>query len=340
MLILRFCNGLTRGFPFILVALALLAYATPHQSSHLAAGVPAYIGIVMLAMGLTMGVDDFKAVFSQPGSVVLGVALRYLLMPLVALCVVKLLRLGPALSVGFLLVGCCPSAVASNVMTFLSRGNTALSVTISTCNTLVAPLLTPLLFLFYAGSFIKVDAVGMLLSIAKIVLLPVIAGILIRAVARERIRHVIPFLPAISAISLILIVMAGIALNANRMLAVGAIAFVGVAIHNGVGLALGFLVSRRVFRLAQPDAQAVAFEVGLENTGLAIALVIGHLSPEAAIPAAIFGAWHNVTGSVLARFWAVRQEQRGATAAVPVRASPTSAPTRREPPSVERQGYE
>lgn len=318
----RLCHLLTRFFPAILVVLAVVAFVTPHQSSRLAPGVPAYIGIVMLAMGLTMGVEDFRAVFSRPGTVMLGVGLRYLLMPLVALCVARVLRLGPDLAAGFILVGCCPSAVASNVMTFLSRGNTALSVTISTCNTLVAPLLTPLLFLFYAGSFIKVDAAGMLLSIAKIVLLPVFAGILIRLVARERIRHVIPYLPAISALSLILIVMAGIALNADRIAVVGAIAFAGVALHNGFGLALGFLASRKLFRLAQPDAQAVTFEVGLENTGLAIALAIGHLNPEAAIPAAIFGAWHNVTGSVLARYWAARSEHARATAMAGATAKP------------------
>lgn len=307
---IRLSGYLTRYFPLILVAFALVAFVLPEQCKVLAVGVPFYIGTVMLAMGLTMGVEDFRLVFARPKTVILGICLRYLLMPLVALLVVKLLRLSPPLAAGFILVGCCPSAVASNVMTFLSKGNTALSVTISTCNTILAPVLTPFIFLLLAGSMIPVHAEAMLLDIAKIVLLPVFAGVFIRITAKNLVAQVIPFLPAVSTIALILIVMAGIALNARRLVAVGAIAFLGVILHNGLGLAAGYFSSKKIFRMTQPDSQAVAFEVGLENTGLAIALAIAHLDPVAAIPAAIFGAWHNVTGSALARFWASRAEKQ------------------------------
>ena len=316
-MLLRVCGVLTRWFPFILVGCAVLAYLEPAQSRLLSPGVPYYIGTVMLAMGLTMGVADFRMVFFRPGTVVLGVGLRYLLMPLVALLVVRLLGLPAPLAAGFLLIGCCPSAVASNVMTFLSRGNTALSVTISSCNTILAPVLTPYIFLLLAGSLIPVHAAGMLIDIARIVLLPVLAGVAIRMVAGRLVRHVIPYLPAVSTIMLILIVMAGVALSANRFAAVGLIAFLGVVLHNGLGLLFGYLASRRLFGMSQADSQAITFEVGLENTGLAIALAIGHLDPVAVIPAAIFGAWHNVSGSALARWWASRIERQAA--AVPER---------------------
>ncbi len=309
-MLLRFCGVLTRWFPFILVAFAVLAYLTPGQSRLLAPGVPYFIATVMLAMGLTMGIDDFRMVFSRPWTVILGVCLRYLLMPLVAVLITKLLRLPAPLAAGFILIGCCPSAVASNVMTFLSRGNTALSVTISSCNTILAPVLTPYLFLLLAGSLIPVHAAGMLLDIARIVLLPVLAGVVIRMVAGRFVQHVVPYLPAVSTVALILIVMAGVALSANRFAAVGLIAFVGVVLHNGLGLAFGFLASRKLFGMTQEDSQAITFEVGLENTGLAIALAIGHLDPVAVIPAAIFGAWHNVSGSALARYWASRIERQ------------------------------
>ncbi len=309
-MLLRFCGVLTRWFPFVLVAFAVLAYLTPAQSRLLAPGVPYFIATVMLAMGLTMGIDDFRMVFSRPKTVILGVCLRYLLMPLVAELITKLLRLPAPLAAGFILIGCCPSAVASNVMTFLSRGNTALSVTISSCNTILAPVLTPYLFLFLAGSLIPVHAAGMLLDIARIVLLPVLAGVAIRMVASRLVRHVVPYLPAVSTVALILIVMAGVALSANRFVAVGLSAFLGVVLHNGLGLALGFLASRKLFGMTQADSQAITFEVGLENTGLAIALAIGHLDPVAVIPAAIFGAWHNVSGSALARYWASRIERQ------------------------------
>jgi len=313
-MLLRACAVLTRFFPLFLVIFSLLAYATPAQSKLLAPGVPFYIGTVMLAMGLTMGLEDFRLVFSRPVVVLLAIALRYVLMPLIALTVTRLLHLGPALAAGFILVGCCPSAVASNVMTFLSRGNTALSVTISTCNTILAPFLTPWIFLLLAHSLVPVHAAAMLFDIARIVLLPVLAGVLIRLTLKELVRHIVPFLPAISTIALILIVMAGVALNATKLASVGLIVFLGVVLHNGLGLGIGFFTARRIFRLPQADSQAVAFEVGMENTGLAIALVIAHLNPAAALPAAIFGAWHNITGSAAARFWAARARS-GAQAA-------------------------
>jgi bile acid:Na+ symporter, BASS family len=307
-MLLKICSFITRYFPFIIVLLSIVAYLTPHQAIYLVGGVNYYIGIVMLAMGLTMSINDFKMVFSHPRMVVLAVCLRYVLMPVVALAVSKVLGLSPALAAGFILVGCCPSAVASNVMTFLSKGNTALSVTVSTCNTILSPFVTPFIFLLLAGSLVHVNAESMLFDISKIVLLPVVLGVGLRVCAERFVKHVTPYLPALSTIQLILIVMAGVALNADRLADIGIISFVGVALHNGIGLGLGFLIARKVFRMAQRDSQAVAFEVGMENTGLAVALIIGHLDPIGAIPAAIFGLWHNVTGSVLADFWASRSK--------------------------------
>lgn len=305
-MLLKVCGFLTRFFPAMVVLCSIVAFLTPEQSKPLAAGVPYFIGIVMLAMGLTMGIDDFKMVFSQPKTVILGIILRYVIMPLVAVFVTKILGLNPALAAGFILVGCCPSAVASNVMTFLSRGNTALSVTISSCNTILAPFITPFIFLFLAGSLVPINTTAMLIDIAKIVLLPVGLGVIIRMTAEGFVKRITPYLPAVSTIALLLIIMAGMALNASRLASVALVAFLGVILHNGIGLGLGFFSAKKVFGMEQRDSQAVAFEVGMENTGLAIALIIAHLDPIGAIPAAIFGAWHNVSGSALASYWAGR----------------------------------
>lgn len=333
-MLLKACGVLTRFFPLFMLAAAAASLAAPATFRPLAPGVPAYVGVVMLAMGLTMAAGDFRLVLSRPVPVVLAVALRYGLMPLIALAVVRLLALPPGLAAGFLLTGCCPSAVASNVMTFLSRGNTALSVTVSTANTLLSPLLTPTLFLLLAGRLVAVHAGAMFADIAKIVLLPVLAGVLLRSLAPALVRRLSPFLPAISAVALILIVMPGIALNAGRFATVGPVAFVGVALHNALGLACGFAAARLLLRLPRPDAQAVSFEVGMENTGLAIALILAtHLDPVAIVPPAIFGAWHNITGSGLARYWAGLSG--GGTRARASAPSPDSA-TMSAPPAVRR----
>ncbi|MBE7213439.1 MAG: bile acid:sodium symporter family protein [Gluconacetobacter diazotrophicus] len=306
-MLLRLCTTLTRVYPVLMVLAVLAALQAPAAFRPLAPVVPWLVAAVMFLMGLTTGPADFRLVLSRPLVVGVAVAARYAVMPLVALLVTRALALPPGLAAGFLLTGSCPSAVASNVMTFVSRGNTALSVTVSACNTLLSPLLTPALFLLLAGRSVPVHAGAMFADIARIVLLPVAAGAGLRALLPGPVRRLVPFLPALSTILLLLIVAPGIALNARSFAAVGALAFVGVALHNALGLLAGFAAGRHVLRLPRPDAQAVSFEVGMENTGLAIALVLAAgLDPLAIIPPAIFGAWDNISGAALARFWAAR----------------------------------
>lgn len=303
------CKLITGYFPLWVVLGSILSYLYPGPVKPLGVYVPYYLGIVMLSMGLTMTVDDFKLVLSRPKDVAWGVIPRYLIMPLVAFSVARILNLSPALAAGLILVGCCPSAVASNLMSFLSKGDTALSITVSSVNTILAPFLTPTIFLLLAGSMVPVNAEAMLLDIAKVVLFPICLGIIIRRIFDKSIQNILFIMPAISTIALMFIITTGVAMNADRLANVALLAFVAVAAHNATGLLLGFLTARKLGGLNLYKSKAIAFEVGMENSGLAVGLALAHLDPMAAIPGAIFSAWHNLTGSALATYWAKRAKE-------------------------------
>jgi len=306
---LAMLNVLTRFFPVWIVLFVLVSYINPEPFKVLPKYVPYFLGSVMLFMGLTMQLDDFKLVFKQPKNVISGIVLRYLIMPFVGFAVAKALGLPPALAAGLILVGCCPSGVASNVMTFLSRGDTALSITVSSFNTVLAPFITPLMFLLLAGAMVPVNVEAMLVDIAKMVLLPVGLGIAINMFATEYINKIKPYLPGFSTLMLLLIIIAGTAVNASRLASVAGIAFLAVALHNGFGLLLGYLGARMVgMKLHQ--AKGITFEIGMENSALAMTLALAYLDPIAAIPGAIFSVWHNLTGSTLATYWGRKADQQ------------------------------
>jgi BASS family bile acid:Na+ symporter len=268
--------------------------------------VPWLLGLIMLGMGLTMSVNDFKLVLTRPKDVVLGIVLRYLIMPLIGFGVAKVLELPPALAAGLVLVGACPSGTASNVMAFLAKGDTALSVTVSSFNTILAPVLTPFIFLYLAGTMIPIQAGALLVDILKIVLFPIALGIVLRSLFGSRIDKLSNVIPAVSVISIILIIAAVVALNAGRLASVAGIAILAVILHNSLGLFLGYGVSRGA-GLGEKKSRAISFEIGMENSGLAVALAMAHLDPMAAIPGAIFSVWHNFSGSLLAGFWGNRE---------------------------------
>jgi len=299
---------ITKLFPLWVIVFAVIAFQTPEPFKPYGKYVVYLLGLVMLGMGLTMSIDDFKLVFTRPKDVLYGVVLRCIIMPGVAFCVAKLLGLSPSLAAGLILVGACPSGTASNVMTFIAKGDTALSVTISSINTILAPILTPYIFLFFAGSLIPIDAGALLLDIVKIVLFPVTLGILIRMFASDFVDYVVKIIPLVSILSIISIIAIVVALSAAKLETVAAIAFIAVALHNALGLSLGYGVSR-VAGINHKKSKAICFEIGMENSGLAVALALAHLDPIAAIPGAIFSVWHNFTGSMLAGYWRAKNEE-------------------------------
>jgi len=267
--------------------------------------IPLFLGIIMFGMGMTLTADDFKAILMKPGAVIIGVLSQYTVMPLAALLIVTAFNLPPEIAVGVILVGTCPGGTASNVITYLSRGDVALSVSMTTVSTLLSPLITPLFTLWLAGRWIPVAAGGMFLSILKIVLLPVVLGILLNHFFREQIQRLVRVLPLVSVIAIVVIVGGIIGINAERMLTGAAILVAVVILHNFIGLMTGYSIGRSL-QLDEHRRRTLSIEVGMQNSGLALTLALLHFTPAAALPAALFSVWHNVSGSLLASFWSRR----------------------------------
>ncbi|MBL1089153.1 bile acid:sodium symporter family protein [Streptomyces sp. 9-7] len=293
-------------FPLLVVAAGAVGLLWPAHFTGWAPAVPWLLGVVMFTMGLTLTPPDFTAVARRPWAVGLGLVAHYVIMPGLGWLIATVLDLPPQLAAGVILVGCAPSGTASNVVTFLARGDVALSVSVATVSTVLAPLITPALTLLLAGQFLAVDAGGMVTDILKTVLLPVVAGLLVRLVAGRFVDRLLRALPWLSAATVAVIVLVVVSGSAPAIKEAAAPVLLAVVLHNGLGLALGHAAGR-LARLGGPASRAMAFEVGMQNSGLAASLATAHFSPAAALPAAVFSVWHNVSGAVVAAWMARRR---------------------------------
>jgi BASS family bile acid:Na+ symporter len=294
---------LTQLFPVWAVVLSVIAYQQPQLFTPLREAIVPLLGIVMFGMGLTLTPTSFAEVLSRPRLVAIGVGLQFGAMPLAAWLIGHALGLPPALLTGLVLVGACPGGTASNVICYLARGDVALSITLTTVSTLVAVLLTPALTWLYVGQTVPVPVVAMLWSICKIVLLPVAGGVLINRVAHDRLGPARQVFPLVSVMAIVLIIAAIVALNVDNLARIGLAVTAAVMLHNLAGLALGYGISR-LLGCDRRAARTVAIEVGMQNSGLGVALAVKYFSAMAAMPGALFSVWHNLSGSLLASWWA------------------------------------
>ena len=292
-----------RWFALIVLAAGGLALAVPAAFSGLTVTIPWLLAVIMLGMGMTLRPVDFAIVAKRPWALILGVATQYIVMPLLALLIAITLDLSPMLTAGMILVGAAPGGTASNVMVYLSKGDTALSVAMTSVSTLLAPLLTPMLVLVLAGEFLPVDAGALFVSIVQIVLVPVLLGLFLRMAFPRFIERFLDLLPLVSVAGITVVVAAVIAASSSTIMSIGVLVVVAVVLHNSLGLAMGYLIGR-IFRLPTAGRRALSFEVGMQNSGLAASLAVAHFNPVAALPAAIFSVWHNISGSLLASYWA------------------------------------
>ena len=286
-------------FPLLVLAAAVIGFLAPETTKLMLPQVNLFLGIIMFGMGLTLTLPDFAMVAKRPLPILLGVVAQYSIMPLLGLGVAIALDLPPELAAGVILVGAAPGGTASNVVAYLARADTALSVTMTSVSTLLAPLLTPLLTLWLAGQYMDVDAGSMASSIVNIVLLPVLAGLLVRLVLRRAVDAVLPALPWVSVLFIALVVAAVVGNSAATVLSAGFVVLLAVILHNGLGYALGYAAAR-LCGLPRRSARTVSIEVGMQNSGLAAGLAAQYLSPAAALPAAVFSIWHNISGAILA----------------------------------------
>lgn len=294
-----------KWFALIVVAAGALALITPDTFSGGTPAVPWLLSIIMLGMGMTLRLSDFAVVARRPWALLLGVAAQFIAMPLLGLGIANALGLSAALTAGMVLVGSAPGGTASNVMVYLAKGDTALSVAMTSVSTLLAPILTPLLVLWLAGEYLPVDAGGLFVSILQIVLVPVVLGVVLRLLFPAIIDRMLDALPLISVAGITAVVVLVVAASAPTLLSIGALIVVAVVLHNSLGLAVGYGIGKAC-GLDVASRRAISIEVGMQNSGLAAALASVHFSPAAALPAAIFSVWHNVSGSLLASYWSRR----------------------------------
>ncbi|HBO3044012.1 TPA: bile acid:sodium symporter family protein [Pseudomonas aeruginosa] len=287
------------SFPFWVLLFAILAFFRPAWFLPLTAAIAPLLGLVMFGMGLTLKGEDFREVARHPIRVLIGVLAQFVIMPGLAWLLCRLLQLPAEIAVGVILVGCCPGGTASNVMTWLSRGDVALSVAITSVTTLLAPLVTPALVWLLASAWLPVSFAAMFLSTLQVVLVPIALGLLAQRLLGERTRQVAEVLPLVSVFSIVVIIAAVVAASQARIAESGLLIMAVVMLHNGFGLLLGYLTGKLT---GMPLAQrkALAIEVGMQNSGLGAALANAHFSPLAAVPSALFSVWHNLSGSLLA----------------------------------------
>ncbi len=260
--------------------------------------------VVMFGMGLTLKLEDFKLVFTRPKDIVIGCLAQFTVMPLLAFALGKLFRLDPALLAGVILVGTCPGGTSSNVITYLSKGDVALSVGMTSVNTLLAPFLTPAITYLLLRTTVTVDPVSMFLSIIKVVIVPIALGFIINKIWGKFTQKLVSVLPSVSVVAICLIVAAVVSHNAEKIMTTGAVVFVVVILHNLLGYACGFGIGKAL-HMSPSKTKAISVEIGMQNSGLATSLA-GTAFPDlamATVPGAIFSVWHNISGAVLANIY-------------------------------------
>ena len=301
----RFCKLISDYMGVLVLLSALAALLFPDTISHLKPKlINPLLGVIMFGMGLTLKGEDFKVVFSRPKDVLVGCLAQFTVMPLLAFALTKIFRLEPALAIGVILVGCCPGGTASNVITYLAKGDLALSVGMTAVSTLLAPVLTPLLVWLLAGETVDVDVVGMLLSILWVVILPIALGLLVKRFWPRMTEQASTYLPALSTLAICVIVLIVIAANAHKLLDGGLIVLLVVVLHNMCGLGAGYLMGT-FLHLTPAKRRAISVEVGMQNSGLASSLATLHFAsyPLATIPGALFSVWHNISGAIVAKLY-------------------------------------
>ena len=263
------------------------------------------LGVIMFGMGLTLRPADFRVVFQRPKDVVVGCMAQLMVMPFLAWLLVRAFSLPDELALGVILVGCCPGGTASNVITFLARGDLALSVGMTAVSTLLAPLLTPLLVWWMAGTMVNVDAAGMFLSILYVVIAPIVVGFAVQWLFPRFTQRAVVFLPAFSTLMIAAVVALIVSHTADRLLLGGPLVVLVVMLHNVLGLAFGYAVGF-FLGLSSPKRIAISIEVGMQNSGLASSLATLHFAayPLATIPGVVFSVWHNISGAFVARVYA------------------------------------
>lgn len=298
-------NFITRWMGLMVLLVAILSLLAPASFVWIdTTFINPMLGVIMFGMGLTLSPNDFSIVLKRPKDLLVGCLAQFTVMPLLAWMLTVAFSLPKELALGVILVGCCPGGTASNVITYLAKGDLALSVGMTACSTLIAPFATPFLVWLMAGTMVEVDTLGMFLGILYVVIAPIIAGLLCQHFLPHFTKTITPYLPALSSITIAFVVGIVVSHNADRLMLGGFLVILVVILHNILGLLLGLLIGF-LLRLPKPKCIALCVEVGMQNSGLASSLAVMHFAafPLATIPGAVFSVWHNISGALTARFF-------------------------------------
>ena len=304
----NFSTFVSRNMALLAIIVAVIALTLPVSFKWVVPRISILLGVIMFGMGMTLKPEDFREIFRRPRDVLIGLLAQFTIMPLLAFGLANLFQLPAELAAGVILVGTCPGGTASNVMTYLAKGDLALSVSMSMASTILAPIVTPLLTWLLAGEWINVSFVDMMLSIVQVVVAPIVLGLLVNQLFADFVKRVTEILPLVSIVAILLIIGGVVSVNAEKILQTGLIMMVVVMLHNLCGYGLGYCAAK-IFNMNTAKTKAISIEVGMQNSGLAVSLAMTHFSAAAAIPGAIFSVWHNISGSIAANYMS-RQRNR------------------------------
>ncbi|WP_298784673.1 bile acid:sodium symporter family protein [uncultured Marinococcus sp.] len=296
-------------FAVFVLIVAFIAYLLPDVFVGITGYITILLGIIMFGMGLTLNLSDFRIVAKKPLPVLTGVVAQFVIMPLAAFIIALVLQLPPEIAAGLVLVGACPGGTASNVMVYLAKGDLPVSVAMTTVSTLLAPLLTPIALLVFANEWLPVDPLAMFLSIFQVIIVPIALGLMIKQLFPKTVEKSVQALPIVSMAAIIAIVAGVVGANQENIAATGLLVFAAVVLHNGFGLALGYVTAKLV-GLDETKRRAVSIEVGMQNSGLGTQLATVHFTPLAALPSAIFSVWHNISGPLLVSWWGRKSQKK------------------------------
>jgi len=289
---------------FILIAMVLsgIALAYPPSFTWIKPHIPLGLGVIMFGMGLTLDFEDFRDILRKWKLVGYGMIMQYIVMPTLAVVISYMLDLPGEVLIGMVVVGACPGGTASNVIAYLAKANVPLSVTMTLASTCLAPILTPAIIYLVLEKQIQIDFWSMVQSVFWIVVFPLVDGLILRRIFRKRLEPFLRYFPSLSITVIALLIACIIGLNQKTLLAFPILVLFAVVLHNSLGLAAGYGFAR-LAKYSKRDARTVAIEVGMQNSGLGVALAVKHFGVASALPGALFSLWHNLSGVALARRW-------------------------------------
>ncbi len=300
-LILSLSQYASKYIGVLVILISLFAFLSPSMFEWTTTYTSWLLGFAMFGMGMTINANDFKNILKHPKDVFIGCLAQFLVMPLISYLLAVTFNLPTPIAIGVILVGCCPGGTASNIITHIAGGDTTLSVSMTVVSTLLCPILTPLWIYMLAGQWVDVSIFSMITSVVKVVLVPIILGIIINYKMKNKKEYLSSVMPLVSVVSVLLLIAGIVASNKEQLLISGSTVFIIVILHNIIGMILGFVIAK-LFKMDLPKSTAVCVEVGMQNSGLAVSLALSNFAtqPLCAVPGAIFSIWHNISGGILA----------------------------------------